>query len=127
MSEIKDLILSDDKLLKFFQDKPLMEMLQRGLTVNQINSEILQLDPDFKIEKKENDSLSHLEERQSLMVKIVMEMVESLKELCMFDSMSADDEHTVNDESFFINPEVRILVFSFTTIQTFFDIFPAFY
>lgn len=103
MSEIKDLISGDAKLLKFFEDKPGL-----GLDYKEINSEIFQILSDSKIEEKNEEkvSVTKMEERKNLLVTVLMEMAQQVKELCL-EAMSAVDEHLINDESFSVNPDVR--------------------
>lgn len=117
MSEIKDLILSDNNLLKFFEGNPLLEMLQRELTHEKINSEILSLDPNCASEEKHEKkvTMTKMDERKNLIVKVLLQFARKLKEICENGLMNSADEHSYNDESFPINPEVRNLsVFAFS-------------
>jgi hypothetical protein len=109
MSELKDLILSDKNLFDFFKDKPLWEMINRGLAVDEINSKILGLETALSFEKNEKVLMTKLDERKNLIVKVLMEMVEEVKKLCMV--MNGDNEHMINDESFPVDLEVRNLGF----------------
>lgn len=108
MSEIKDLIVNDENLIGFFADKPVFEMLNEGLTIKKIWSEISFLNFAKKSERKNEKSLEdNFDHRIVLFEGVLREMVDMVKD-CLTGKFFGADEPLKFDESLFKNNKVNL-------------------
>jgi hypothetical protein len=104
MSGIKDLILHDENMMKILAGRPLLEMVERGLSVDQIYSEIAKFSGVQKALKDEDETQNL---RVLLTDQALSQMVDEVRELCLKEEMRSSDEHNINDESFSKKIEVE--------------------
>lgn len=91
----KDLISGDAALSKFFNGKSISELIERELTVDKINSEIIRLHPGPRNEKVKENNLSKYEQKKNLILEVLTDTIRTIKNLFTQQSLTAKNEELV--------------------------------
>lgn len=84
----KELVSEDAALSKFFNGKSIYELMQRELTVDKINSEIIRLHPVPRNENEDKKDPTMYEQKKILILEVLDDIIGTITNLFTLQSLT---------------------------------------